>query len=182
MILQRSDLEITPLVPGEATHSFSCGDPDLDDFFANDAHRLQRSHTVQTYLARHVETGAKILGFVSLMTDAVRLQTQERKHLDLLSSDHPVIPAIKIARLGVCTSMQRGEGIGTALVRFAFLTAQEVAESAGCRLLTLDAYPNAISFYEHLGFTKNRDKEYRERTRPSMRLDLFSRELPLWIG
>jgi ribosomal protein S18 acetylase RimI-like enzyme len=175
-----SDLEIIPLVPGEGLGAFTCGDADLDDFLATDAYRLQEHHAVRTYLARRVETGAEVLGFVSLMTDAVKLQTRERKGLFLKSTDHPIVPALKIARLGVSTDLQRGSGIGTALVRFAFLTGQEIAEGAGCRLLTLDAYPGAIDFYEKLGFLRNLEKEYRERVRPSMRLDLFPLVEPEW--
>jgi ribosomal protein S18 acetylase RimI-like enzyme len=175
-----SDLEITPLTPGEDIGAFTCGDADIDDFLATDAHRLQRHHAVSTYLARRVATGADVLGFVSLMTDAVKLQTRERKGLLLKSADHPIVPALKIARLGVSTRLQRGSGIGTALVRFAFVTGQEIAESAGCRLLTLDAYPAALDFYERLGFARNLEKEYRERVRPSLRLDLFPLVEPEW--
>lgn len=54
-----SDLEITPLVPGEAIAAFTCGDADLDDFLATDAHRLQQNHAVKTYLARRDATLSK---------------------------------------------------------------------------------------------------------------------------
>lgn len=71
-----SDLEITPLVPGEAIGAFTCGDGALDDFLTTDAHRLQQNHAVKTYLARRVETGAEVLGFVSLMTDPLCLGSE----------------------------------------------------------------------------------------------------------
>jgi GNAT superfamily N-acetyltransferase len=180
MSIPASEIEILPLGSGESASPFTCGDADLDDFLAHDAERLQQSHAVQTYLARCVETGPKVLGFVSLMTDAVKLQTKERKGLNLLKEDHPVVPALKIARLGVCKDMQ-ASGIGTVLVRFAFLQAHTVAENAGCRLLTLDAYPSALAFYQRLGFAMNREKAYRDQARPSMRLDLFAPTLPEWI-
>lgn len=180
MLSRPGSVEIAPLAQDEVIGSFSCGDADLDDFLANDAQRLGLERAVQTYLARAVPTGPDVLGFVSLMVDAVKLQTRERTSLRLRRSDHPIVPALKIARLGVCKTMQRRAGIGTALVRFAFFKAHDISEAAGCRLLTLDAYPGAVEFYERLGFVRNREKEYRDRKIVSMRLDLFSEAWPNW--
>jgi len=48
------------------------------------------------------------------------LETKERKRLALSSHDHPAVPALKIARLGVSTSFRETHaGAGTALVRIA---------------------------------------------------------------
>ncbi len=55
------------------------------------------------------------------------------------------------------------------------------ADQVGCRLITLDAYPESIAFYERLGFARNRSKAYREREHPSMRLDLYAPIPPLWV-
>jgi hypothetical protein len=56
---------------------------------------------------------------VTLLADAVVLKTNERKRLKLLSDDHPVIPALNIARLGVASGVrERVRGIGQALVSF----------------------------------------------------------------
>lgn len=49
---------------------------------------------------------------------------------------------------------------------FAFVSALDVAAYAGCRLLTVDAYPAAIAFYERLGFVTNRAKEYQTKDAP----------------
>jgi hypothetical protein len=67
------------------------------------------------------------------------------------------------------------------LMRFAADRAYSIADSAGCRLLTVDAYPDAITFYESLGFLRNKAKAYREREHPSMRFDLFAPEPPRWL-
>jgi hypothetical protein len=64
-------------------------------------------------------------------------------------------------------------GTGTALVHIALAIAADLSERIGCRLLTLDAYPDSVGFYESLGFTRNRAKAYREREHASMRLDVF---------
>jgi ribosomal protein S18 acetylase RimI-like enzyme len=176
------DLEILPLTAADALNleEFSCDDDDLNDFVRTDALRLQNEHATQCYLARRESTGARVLGYVALLTDAVLLESKERKGLGLRDA-HPVVPALKIARLGVSHDLQRGNGIGTALVRFAYFKGIEIAESVGCRLLTLDAYPQSVGFYEKLGFVCNRSKEYRDRAHPSMRLDVFSEMSPDWL-
>jgi hypothetical protein len=66
-------------------------------------------------------------------------------------------------------------------MQFGAAVGYQTAERAGCRLLTVEAYPEAVAFYDRLGFLRNRSKEYRERTHPSMRLDLFANAMPGWL-
>jgi ribosomal protein S18 acetylase RimI-like enzyme len=169
----------------EAFAAFSCGDADLDDFIRSDASRLHTLNVARTYVSWY--QGAAC-GYVTLMADAVVLKPNERKKLRtpdgvaLTFDDHPVIPALKIARLAVGrTTREAHRGMGEALVRFAFLTGLDVADLVGCRLLTLDAYPESIGFYEKLGFSLNRDDTYAARNHPSMRLDLFGPSPPIWV-
>jgi len=160
-------------------HGFSCGDADLDDFLRVDALRLHDRQIVRTYVAYHED---ELMGFVALMNDAIVLETKERKSLTLDHRDHPVIPALKIARLGVGASFRRAfRGGGDALVQFAWATARHWSDQVGCRLLTVDAYEGSIAFYERLGFIRNRAREYRERTHPSMRLDIRAPR-PSWLN
>ncbi len=170
-----------PLSPvwGDYLGAFDCGDLDLNSFLVEDATRLERERVARTTLAVQPDSG-EILGYVTVLNDAVRLLTRERKRLGLASQDHPVIPALKIARLGVAEGTTH-RGIGTALVRDSYFAAQESAASGGCRLLTVDAYPTALPFYEKLGFEKNRSPEYQSRENPSLRFDVFSPKLPSWI-
>ncbi|MDC0749761.1 GNAT family N-acetyltransferase [Polyangium mundeleinium] len=159
---------------------FSCGDSDLDEFLLVEAMRLQVRHIVRTYVAYYEGC---LVGFVSLMTDSVTLETKERKLLALGHHDHPVIPALKIARLGVSTSFRATHrGCGESLVRFAWAMALESSERVGCRLLTVDAYEASVPFYERLGFLRNRAKEYRERPNTSMRLDVHAPRPPSWLS
>lgn len=85
---------------------FSCGDDDLDDFIRTDAFRYQALNVAHTYLG-FVER--RLVGFFTLATDAIRLSTSERKKTKangerLRHDDHPFIPAIKLARIGVLPS------------------------------------------------------------------------------
>ncbi len=160
--------------------AFECGDDDLNGFLRDDALRLQERNTVATYLAFYY---GELVGYISLMVDAVVLETKERKNLRLNHADHPVLPALKVARLATTRAFRETTGgLGTMLMRFAVARGYEIADAAGCRLLTLDAYPDAIAFYEALGFLRNKAKPYREREHPSMRFDLFAPEVLQWLS
>jgi len=184
---ERSLYKFRPLAEGDRTEleAFACGDEDLDDFIRTDALRYQAHRTAQTYLAHH---DARLVGYVALMADAVILTSGERRKLKAPSveglghQDPEYVPAVKVARLAVCaTFRESNSGTGTELVRIACLLALQASRSIGCRLLTVDAYAEAVGFYEGLGFVHNSAKQYRERDRPSMRLDLFANEVQSWI-
>ena len=61
-------------------------------------------------------------------------------------------------------------------MHFAKNVALGISATAGCRVLTVDAYPHAVSFYEHLGFKANKEaaKAKPGASNLSMRLDVFS--------
>ncbi|MCC6554156.1 MAG: GNAT family N-acetyltransferase [Polyangiaceae bacterium] len=169
-------LEIRPLAftDREALRSLSVGDADLDEHLRDDALRLQSHGVIRCSLA--VYSGEPV-GFVSIMTDVLTMETRERKRIALTSRDHPAIPALKIARLGVSVAFrQEYKGTGTALVRFAKAQALVISEHAGCRLVTVDAYPDSIAFYMKMGFRQSRALVYRDREHPSMWLDLHALE------
>ena len=102
----------------EAAVAFSCGDDDLDDFLRTDAMRLQDQSAVRTFLAIYE---GEIVGYIALLADAVTLKSSERKKLALSYDDHPIVPAVKVARLGVRTD-HKGRGVRT-LMYFAYSTA-----------------------------------------------------------
>lgn len=175
-------LEIRELRRMDSTRvsAFESGDADLDDFLRVDAFRLQDEHIALTYLGFY---DGGLAGYSTLMSDAIVLVTGERKRLGLASADHPIVPALKVARLAVSESFRvTHRGMGEALMRFAAAIALSMGRRVGCRLLTVDAYPASIGFYDHLGFVPNRAKEYRGHGHPSMRFDLYARKLPAWVG
>jgi GNAT superfamily N-acetyltransferase len=179
--IDRDRLVIRALVPSDADAlaSFTCGDDDLDDFLRTEALRIQELNVVRTFLGVYE---GEVVGFASILTDAVVLETKERKGLALAFRDHPVVPALKIARLGVDSkAREKYRGLGEALVSFAVAKVLAVGVHVGCRLLTVDAYPQSVEFYERPGFVRNRAKEYRDKDHPSMRFDAFAPTLPPWV-
>lgn len=181
-----SQVEITPFSVDQlaSVEGFTCGDTDLDGFIRDDALRLQELNIVRTYVAF---LGQRLVGYVALMADAVSLKSNERKKLRAASgtrasgNDHPVIPALKIARLAVVEDLQ-GNGVGCVLLRFALFTALDMAALAGCRLLTLDAYPEKENYYVRRKFERNLDDKYAEKEHPSMRYDIFRPDPPEWAS
>lgn len=184
-----TSLLIRPLQENDAElfGEFCCGDEEGDrdfaDFLREDAWRLQALQIVSTYLALHSQ---HLVGYVSLLSDAVKLKSTERKSLRagalrMRGDDHPFVPALKVARLAVSKDAQDG-GLGTRLLRFALFTALDVSELAGCRLLTLDALPKRVDYYTRRGFVMNRDESHAAKERPSMRFDIFQPAPPPWAS
>ncbi|MEO7034603.1 MAG: GNAT family N-acetyltransferase [Polyangiaceae bacterium] len=180
---------IRQVTPADAAHfgEFRCGDSgedeDFTDFLRDDALDFQTLRTVSTYLSFR---GDRLAGYVTLLTDAVLLKSAERKKLrsgDIKHSGqgHPVVPALKVAHLAVSSDLQR-TGIGTSLLRFALFSALEVSETAGCRLLTLDALPGRVEYYKKRGFELNLDDAYKGKPRVSMRYDVFRAHPPEWAA
>ena len=69
-------------------------------------------------------------------------------------------PSVKICRLGIDNDFH-GYGIGTMLLDFIKSSYNAVNNKAGCRFLTVDAYMNAVKFYERNDFRnlRNDDKK-----------------------
>lgn len=93
----------------------------------------------------------KILAYVSLCNDAINLELAEREDEDITYGS---VPALKIARLAVDTSMMR-QGIGKLLIEYSAYQAQLIREHSGIFFLTLDCYEHRVSFYESVGFVRN---------------------------
>jgi len=179
--LDRSLLEIRDLSAedNEAAARFTCDDEDLDDFLRTDAWRLQEHHVVQTFVAIY---DGELAGYAAVLVNSVELKPNERKRIALHFNDHPIVPALKVARLAVSHGLRSTvRGLGEELMRVAYDRAITLSEYAGCRLITVDAYPKSVGFYEKLGFRLSRAERYSGQEHPSMWFDVFAESLPAWI-
>lgn len=190
----RLPIEIKPLGQAHDLTAFACGVKDLDEFLQNDALRYAERRIARVYVAMSGET---VVGYVALVADSLILETNEKKRLKLEYRDPKYVPAIKVGRLATCKPYA-GRGVATELLRFSIDVANLASQYVGCRLLTLDALPGAISFYENLGFKRNKlanktkgkgkDKDKKKPSKPggstttSFRLDLRAEELPDWFS
>ena len=162
---------------------FSCGDEphhaDLNDFLKTDALRYAATSMSQTYVAVAKD---EVVGYVTLLNDAIWLNTDEKS--ELLRAEVPpaqTVPALKVGRLARHKDCQV-PFVGSALMRFAFDMLLDISERAGCRLLSVDAIPSAVAFYEKLGFVRNLHFNHagKKRETTSMRFDAFSPLRPAW--
>jgi GNAT superfamily N-acetyltransferase len=185
-------IRVAPLGAAHDLGGFACGVVDLDEFLRDDALRLQGRRVARVYVALAED---RIVGYVALVADSLVLETREKRTLKLKHGDPVWVPAVKIGRLAICSDYQR-HGVGKKLMRFAVDIANHVSDTIGCRLMTLDALPSAISYYEGLGFIRNKlankrskktdDKKSKPKANGdsapvSMRLDLHAEVLPDWV-
>jgi len=140
-------VRIRRLQPDDDRSSFSCGDPDYDDFIRKYAGQYQfRHHVGVTIVAVEDE---RVVGYATVVPAQVeidRLTGDERHRLPR----HPV-PALRFARLAVDERFQ-GMGLGSRLVRESFLLALRMRDEFGCAAVIVDALESRVPFYEALGF------------------------------
>ncbi len=142
-------LDVPRLEPTDDRSRFRSGNPALDRFFLLYAGQHQfRHHIGTTYVAVDDE---QILGFATVAASelpASALPAALRKRLPR----YP-LPALRLARLAV-DQRARGTGVGTLLFRSVLGLARRLADSVGCVGLIVDSKPEAVSFYETLGFIR----------------------------
>jgi GNAT superfamily N-acetyltransferase len=140
--------------------SFSCGENDLDEFFAKDCLINQSRLLGKTYLFCLKEQPDTIVTAFSLSNDSIRLTnriTDEYKEqflddTDLHDKSLKRFPAVLIGRLGTNKDFA-GQGYGTAIMDFIKVLFR-TNNRTGCRFLIVDALnrPETLHYYEKNGF------------------------------
>jgi GNAT superfamily N-acetyltransferase len=143
-------VEIRPLVREDDRSQFSCGQGDLDRFFEHYASQNQfKLHLSVTYVA--VVQG-RIAGFATVAGAVLERASLPSPRQRKRFPGYP-LPVLRLARLGV-DSRARGVGIGKALLRHVLVLALEQRDRSGCVGVVTDAKPEAVPFYERLGFQR----------------------------
>ena len=154
-----ANYSIRKLDIGEYIQKFDCGDDDLNDFILNEAPLYRKSLLAVTYAIVSNTDPHQVLAFCSLANDRISLSDFDeksefnrfRKHQQFPQSKRmKSYPAVKICRLGVDSTM-KGQSVGRSFLDF--IKYYFIADNkTGCRFLTVDAYIDAIPFYEKNGF------------------------------
>lgn len=136
---------------GDDRSGFRSGNIELDRFFQLYAGQNQfRHHLGTTYIVvdegEEVSTASKLLGFVTVAPSEIAPPPTSQKK----RRTYP-LPVLRVARLAV-DSRARGRGIGGVLLRAVFGLAVKMSEELGCAGVVVDAKPEAVGFYEKLGF------------------------------
>ena len=151
---------------------FSCNNPDLDDFFANDAFFYDDELIGKTYAWISSGNPRQILGLVTLANDSVKSQYIAKSAKNRLQRGVPNpkrginFPALLIGRLGVSSECQgKGMNVGSQIVEFIKDWFRSKDNKTGCRFIVVDAYNNerTLHFYEKNGFKPLYKTEQEER-------------------
>jgi ribosomal protein S18 acetylase RimI-like enzyme len=143
-------ISIEPLGKQHDRAAFSCGLPELDDWFRNRASQDEKRNISRVFIA--VDATIGIAGFYSLSSFTLAIgdlpESISRKlpHYDS-------IPAALIGRLAR-DGRARGSGIGSLLLADAVRRILSAARSIAVFAIVVDAKDDrAVSFYQDFGFT-----------------------------
>jgi GNAT superfamily N-acetyltransferase len=145
-----AELEIRLLRREDDRGSFTCGEPALDRFLQHYAGQNQfKLHLAATWVATR---DPDILGFATVASGCIERRSVPDERLRKRLPDYP-LPVLRLARLGVDRRAQ-GMGLGSGLVRHVLRLALSQRDQVGCVGVVTDAKPDAVAFYEALGFTR----------------------------
>lgn len=163
---------LTPKVVA-ACAPFSCGNKDLDEFFATDYFDYAKQLMGKTYAFLEVDNPREIVCAFTVANASIftnHLPNARRKRIGK-SVPQPkrdmIYPAVLIGRLGVNSGYMRRH-IGTELMDSIKSWFIDDENKTGCRYLVVDAYNEAtpLEYYRKNGFdfmfsTEEQEREYR---------------------
>lgn len=110
---------------------FECESEDLNDFLKNDALKQQEE---KLNLTKLITCDEKIIGFVSLLTDSIKLKIINENTVKITIkeklniSENNMIPAIKIGRFAIDKKYSR-QGLGSHILKSIILNIKDIAEN-----------------------------------------------------
>lgn len=159
---------VRKLQEGEVLKSFNCGDAELNDFIIKDADNYRKTLLSVSYI---LEEDSTPIAYFSLSNDSLSCEKFENKstfnRLNRKINNAKRMrqyPAMKIGRFAIDESVRK-KGIGRALLDIIKYSLVEDPQS-GCRFITVDAYNDAVGFYERNGFVMVNEFQADRRTQP----------------
>lgn len=140
---------IEPLGKHHARARFSCGQPDLDDWFRLRASQDEKRNVARVFVAVDAELG--VVGFYSLSTLSLSLESLPEAVAHKLPR-YDAIPAALIGRLAR-DERARGQGVGELLLADAIRRILGAGRSIAVFAIVVDAKDErAVEFYQQFGF------------------------------
>ena len=143
------------LTPEHVMLPFDCGDEDLNEFCVKDSYFYQKELLAVTY---YVENETETVLFFSLINDKLSAVELSKSFWRKVKSSLPHekhrrdYPAVKIGRLAVGKNFQSsGEHWGSQIIEF-IKSWMIDNNKTGCRFITVDAYKQAVPFYQKNDF------------------------------
>jgi len=167
-VLSNLNARIVRLNNDTEIESFESGNEDLNYFLLNDAKDYLTSLLSITYT---LQNDTDIVAYYCLSNDRLSQQAEDKsiwnKINRLISNKkrRKSYPAVKIGRLAVSKKFAN-MGIGTMIIKgIKELYENTSLQNAGCRFIIVDAYKNALSFYEKNGFRYLTENDINDATR-----------------
>lgn len=159
---------VRKLKEGEVLKSFNCGDAELNDFILKDADNYRKTLLSVSYI---LEENTTPVAYFSLSNDSLSYEKFDNKssfnRLNRMINNAKRMrqyPAMKIGRFAI-DIMQKNQGIGSTLLNIIKYFLIENPQS-GCRFITVDAYNDAVGFYQRNGFMLVNEFQADRRTQP----------------
>lgn len=139
--------------------SFSCGHPDLDDFFHNDAPQYSTQLLGKSYCFRLDEDNRIIVCAFTVSNDSIRVDNLPNSREKKVQKGIPYVkqmrryPGVLIGRLGINKEFKH-QGVGSDLMTFIKSWFIDEGNKTGCRFLIVDSYNEEIplNYYLKNGF------------------------------
>jgi GNAT superfamily N-acetyltransferase len=136
-----------PLTVAHGLHSFSCGEPALDEWLKRRALSNQDSGASRTFVV--VNGDRQVMGYYALAAGAVNHEQAPRAVRQNMPDP---VPVMVLARLAV-DLRAHGISLGAGLLKDAVERSLFVAQNTGVRALLVHAiHDRARLFYAHHGF------------------------------
>ncbi|WP_433932783.1 GNAT family N-acetyltransferase [Sorangium cellulosum] len=139
-------IEVRHLAATDVRSDFLSGNASLDEFFRKFAGQNQFKHRIGTTYVALCE--GRIVGYFTVSAATVE-PTHISGHVKGLPQYQ--VPVLRLARMAVAESLQRG-GVGKLMLRHVFQLALQMANDFGCVGVLVDAKPQAVVFYSKFGF------------------------------
>ena len=153
------DVSVLVLTENHSIKPFDCEDDDLNEFLFQEAIPYRKEKLATTFV---VENNERTLGYYSLLNDSLQLRedmfTSKSQFRKFLREFMPypkrhlkTIPALKIGRLAIDKTF-KGKGLGSVIMANIISKCIKMNQEQACRLITVDAYKQAVPFYQKMGF------------------------------
>lgn len=160
-----ADYVVEPLSKRHNRADFSCGEEELDRYLKQQASQAGRRDVARVFVlcpgADEVcFAPTTIVGYYTLSATSIE-PTNLPSDLAKRMPRYPTLPAILLGRLAIDRRYQ-GQGIGSILLTSALQRSLRLSTELGAIAVIVDAkHDRARQFYEHYGFQRFIDHEYR---------------------
>lgn len=145
-----SPFRLEALAKGHGRAAFSCGEDALDRYLKTQASQDVARNLAACFVAVEVATG-EVAGFYTIAAASILVDELPEQITKKLPR-YPMLPAVRIGRLGIGLGFQK-RGLGGALLADA--TRRCLQSPPAIFALLVDAKNEAaVSFYEHHGFCR----------------------------